>query len=888
MFRQSFLSTTQRSVLILVSLIFSMFISCKQEVKDTSGDKIERLKLQPGFKAERLYGPSENGEGSWVSMAFDPKGRLLASDQYGALYRLTIPAIGTKDSVQIERIKISAPGSSANDSTIDIGYAQGLLWAFNSLYVMINHEKDDEFQKGSGLYRLQDKDNDDQFETMTLLKEFDASGEHGPHSIVLTPDKKSLMIIAGNYTKAPPMNAYRLPSNFAEDNILPLFTDPFGHAAELRAPGGWIANIDSVGSRLELVGAGFRNAYDMAYNEAGDLFTFDSDMEWDFGLPWYRPTRICHVTSGAEFGWRTGSTPWSPTNPDNLPPVINVGQGSPTNLLFGGNAKFPEKYKHSLFAFDWSFGIIYAIHLEPEGASYTATGEEFLSGSPLPLTDGTVGPDGALYFLTGGRRLESDLYRVYYAGDSATIDAPTVSLTALQQLRRELEQFHGDPQPGALDKAWPNLDHEDRFVRYAARVAIEHQPVASWQNKALKESDPLKSIHAIIALARQGNPRLRNDLLASLMKIDFATLKESQQIDLVRAFELTLLRMGIPEGQVKKSVVTYLEKVFPANSNTMNRALSKVLLALNDPEAVKKTMAMLESAKDDPSEKALTSSADLILRNPQYGMDIAGTLSNVPPAQQTFYATALSNVTEGWTPELQQQYFSWFYKAFSYSGGHSFRGYIDKIRKSALQHVPKDKFEYYNDISGDSLANLVAGAPIDKAHQPKGPGRNWQLKEALSMSQDGIKNRDFENGKAMFGASLCSSCHTMGSEGGAAGPNLTQLGTRFSTQDMLEAIIEPSKTISDQYGATVLYLKAGGTVVGRLVNEDDTKYSVAQNPFAPQVIKEVPRGDVLRVRASDVSPMPPGTINRLNEEELKDLLAYLMSGGNENHEVYKK
>ena len=131
-------------------------------------------------------------------------------------------------------------------------------------------------------------------------------------------------------------------------------------------------------------------------------------------MPWYRPTRICHVTSGSEFGWRTGNGKWSPAYPDNLPPVLNIGQGSPTNLIYGMSAKFPDKYQNSLFAFDWSFGIIYAIQLTPKGASYEAKAEEFLSGAPLPLTDGVIGPDGALYFLTGGRRLESDLYRVYY------------------------------------------------------------------------------------------------------------------------------------------------------------------------------------------------------------------------------------------------------------------------------------------------------------------------------------------------------------------------------------------------------------------------------------------------------------------------------------------
>jgi hypothetical protein len=137
-------------------------------------------------------------------------------------------------------------------------------------------------------------------------------------------------------------------------------------------------------------------------------------MEWDMGLPWYLPTRICHVTTGAENGYRANKGNWTPVYPDNLPAVLNVGPGSPTNVMSGMNARFPEKYRRGIFSFDWTFGIIYHISLQPSGSSYKANAEEFISGSPLPLTDGAIGPDGAMYFLTGGRRIESDLYRVYY------------------------------------------------------------------------------------------------------------------------------------------------------------------------------------------------------------------------------------------------------------------------------------------------------------------------------------------------------------------------------------------------------------------------------------------------------------------------------------------
>ena len=87
-----------------------------------------------------------------------------------------------------------------------------------------------------------------------------------------------------------------------------------------------------------------------------------------------------------------------------------------------------------MLAFDWSFGIVHAIHLKPKGSSYTATQEEFLSAAPLPLTDGAIGPDGSLYFLTGGRRLDSSLYRVYYKGNESTADGEMTQITEENKL----------------------------------------------------------------------------------------------------------------------------------------------------------------------------------------------------------------------------------------------------------------------------------------------------------------------------------------------------------------------------------------------------------------------------------------------------------------------
>ena len=886
----------------IISLIGgTSWISMKQATSDQTGadnPKIDKLKLLPGFKAEHLYTPSEHEQGSWVAMTFDEKGRLIVSDQYGFLYRLTLPPVGSGSQVpKVEKLNIPlVDGQTSDPAKVGMGYAQGLLYAFNSLYVMVNHREDKEFTKGSGLYRLQDTDGNDEFDKITLLKALNGEGEHGPHSVVMAPDKKSLFVIAGNHTDLPEMDAYRLPKTWQDDNLFPKITDPRGHAATRNAPGGWIAHIDPEGKRWELVSAGFRNPFDIAFNETGDMFTYDSDMEWDFGTPWYRPTRICHATSGAEFGWRTGNGKWLPANPDNLPPVLNIGQGSPTNVLYAQNAKFPQKYRQSLYAFDWSFGIIYSIQLTPKGASYNAVREEFLSGSPLALTDGVIGPDGAMYFMTGGRKLESDLYRVYYAGPESTAPAAAVpALTKENQLRRQLEQFHSGPNPGALAVAWPNLNHPDRFVRYAARIAVEHQPVSGWQERALTETDPQRATQAIIALARSSEGKkddaaLRGKMIDALTKINYNQLSESQQFDITRAFELIITRTGTPGDAEKAKIIAYLNPHYPAKNAGLNRELSRVLITLNAPGVIDKTLNLM-AMRDEPGSNDLgltttTASSDLILRNPQYGLDIARMLAKVPPLQQTFYATMLSQAKTGWTPALRDKYFGWFATALNYQGGLSYIGFIDRARKLALANVPKDQVAKYNKMSGaDRLSESGNGFVSD--YTPKGPGRAWQVETALAVLDSNTSNPSFDTGQKIYAAVLCSRCHAMGAQGGDIGPNLSQLGTRFSDKDMLEAIIHPNKAISDQYASTIFTLKNGQSVLGRLVNEDKTSYSVSQNPFAADELRKIPKSDVVSTKVSAVSIMLPGLINSLNPTELKDLVAYLKSGGNAENAVYK-
>src|SRR5262249_7786256 len=363
---------------------------------------------------------------------------------------------------------------------------------------------------------------------------------------------KSLLLIAGNFTQ-PPENFQhsRLPKNWGEDLLLSRNWDGNGFARGLLAPGGWIAKFDPDGKTWELMSSGMRNTYDFALNADGEALICEGDMEWDMGSPWYRPTRVCHATSGSEFGWRSGTGKWPPYYLDSVPPILNIGPGSPVGVEFGYGTKFPAKYQKALYILDWTFGTIYAVHLEPAGATYKATKEEFLSRTPLPLTDAVVGHDGALYFTTGGRNTQSELFRVTYVGKELTdpVEYKDARGAELRDLRHRIEQYHApakDPAQ-AVEFVYSYLNHPGRFIPYSAGVALEHQSAKLGQERVIAETDPDRLVGGVVALARQGDKPLEPKLITALDRLDFTKVEERQKFDLIRAYSLVFMRMGEPD-----------------------------------------------------------------------------------------------------------------------------------------------------------------------------------------------------------------------------------------------------------------------------------------------------------------------------------------------------
>ncbi|MEI7928047.1 MAG: heme-binding protein [Verrucomicrobiales bacterium] len=824
-----------------------------------------QIQVVPGFSVELLYTVPKDQQGSWVAMTEDDKGRLITSDQYGGIYRVTLLPAGKEGEPKVEALTLPNGASGK-----PLGGAHGLLYAFGSLYLMNNEMAD------KGLWRLTDTNGDDQFDKADFISKCDGGSEHGTHGLALGPDGKSIYFVNGNHTKMPDKLDYMRPFAVGEDHLITRLWDPNGHARGILAPGGCVFRTDPDGKRVELFAGGFRNQYDIAFDANGELFTYDSDMEWDMGSPWYVPTRINHIVSGGDYGWRSGSGRWPSYYADSLPAAVDIGPGSPTGTVFGTGAKFPEKYQRAMYALDWTYGTMWAIHFKPDGASFKAEKEEFVAGKPMPFTDAIIRrEDGAMYFTTGGRKSQSALYRVTYTGKESTARAAKVAPTAEAVLRKSLEALQDQgAEPDAIAKAWPSLASKDRFLRFTAREVIERQPAEKWADKALAEADPQASIEALIALARVGDKALQPKLFVALGKLDFAKLPEGLRLPYLRAWQLVFTRMGKPAPEVCEKIAERLDPLFPNADPLANRELVKLLVFLDSRSIVAKTVPMMDTAKDTD----ITIASDAVLsRNDRYANAVEGMHDSHPNRQAIAYAYALREAKVGWTPELRKSFFGWFPRTAKWRGGNSFRGFLNNIRNEALTNAVPDATER---AAMDSLSKQPPPAAPVNMMMPKGPGKDYSVEDVVALTKDGLKGRNFEQGKAMFTSQLCINCHHFGGVGGNSGPDITGAGSRYTIRDLAENIVEPSKVISDQYPTEQVTLKDGSVVVGRVVVQENGKIFVMSSALAPEALTAVDEANVKSRQPFNVSMMPPGMINALNKDELLDLFAYILSGGN--------
>ena len=442
-----------------------------------------------------------------------------------------------------------------------------------------------------------------------------------------------------------------------------------------------------------------------------------------------------------------------------------------------------------------------------------------------------------------------------------------------RKLRRDIEATFGQADPDkAKAEALPTLlASPDRFTRNAARIWLEFQgkdAVAALKADGFKTQATLEYLLALAhvsaadpahrpADAPKPDPAVAARIYDALDKLDWAQLDLQQRLDVVRLTEIVLNRWGKPAADRVAKLTARFDAATPANARELNVELANVLVYLEAPSAAGKVVALLESA---PTQE-----------------------------EQMEYGRALRVLKTGWSPDLRLKFFSWLGRTGDFKGGPSLGGFLKMIRTDAEANLsPADRAALGPVLDDAPKPNATPAATTAASIPPRAFVKAWTLDEVVPVVDERLHSRrDFDKGRALFGAASCSACHRYNDVGGAVGPDLSAVAGRFSARDLLESIVLPSKVISDQYGAVVIETSDGKVVTGRIMNLHGDNLTINTNMLDPSAQVNVDVRKIEENRPSTVSMMPEGLLSTLNEDEVADLVAFLLSRGDRTAKMFR-
>ena len=701
-----------------------------------SGTDPATFVTQSGFEVELLRS-ARNDEGSWVSMAFDPQGRLTIAKEDQGLLRMELSSDGS-DVEKVDQI---------NDNLKE---CRGLLYAYDALYANANNSK--------SFYRLRDTNGDDRLNQVELLREFPGSVGHGRNDLALGPDGLIYSIHG---------DAVELPMDNIND-----FTSPLRLARKgIVSDEGHLVRTDRDGKRWDLVASGLRNPFGIDFNTDGEAFTYDADNEYDMGSPWYRPTRMVQLVSGADFGWRRLKNgrwpPYYPDHADNALPSVDVGKGSPTAVKSGQRSSFPSRYQQAIFALDWAYGRILACHLSPRGAGYACRVETFLAGRPLNVTDLDFGPRGDMFLITGGRKTKSALYRVRFVGPKSESKRQTRQQSERSEFSRQarlhkerLSQHHQSAteltnDPKARRQVFSRLGHPDPIIRDAARIAIEHLPIDLWRDHVFAETDPEIAASALLSLARARDKDDGEKILKQLHRLNVRTLSAYAKLSILHAYRLVLeTNQPLEPNQMQPThqrLINWLQdesgiEVAPLGSGySVRYELARLVADQHIEGAVKPLVGLLAMAT---GQRDRMSALYMLCHQPTGWSD----------SDRVLFFEALC--------ELEQNAFS----------GAGMPDRLKQIRERAEEHL--------SDSERSGLSHLFKPANTQPVRLPSVARpfvKEWGLSSLVSATA--MHKGNAQNGEKLFREVLCASCHRVRGRGGVMGPDLTAVSSRFSRTD---------------------------------------------------------------------------------------------------------
>jgi putative heme-binding domain-containing protein len=384
------------------------------------------------------------------------------------------------------------------------------------------------------------------------------------------------------------------------------------------------------------------------------------------------------------------------------------------------------------------------------------------------------------------------------------------------------------------------FQRDDQWRSYTHRIGQERLLTGSVFTNPISGDSPELLLVAARCGGREIQPYLHDALTQSNAWSDYRLVLTS-----LRAAAVSFARHGPPSSGTASRLVTRLEEFYPAQDFRENEALCELLVYLHSTNVIARTLPLLDSAATQE--------------------------------EKLHYLFTLHHVKSGWTLEQRRTWFEWFARARrEFTGGNSLPTMLNYLRAAMEATLSLEE----RTALADTLAALDR-APVAAPSPPVARSfvKEWTMDDLTGSLTAVTRQRDRARGRRLFAETGCLQCHRYGRDGGTVGPDLTAVSSRFDRRAVLESLIEPSLVVAEVYRPTVVALKNGEILHGRILAEDAQSLTLATNPTDPDRKQRLPRADIVSQKISELSPMPTGLLNTLTRDEVLDLLSWIEFGG---------
>ncbi|MBL9146580.1 MAG: NPCBM/NEW2 domain-containing protein [Verrucomicrobiaceae bacterium] len=650
--------------------------------------------------------------------------------------------------------------------------------------------------------------------------------------------------------------------------------------------GGFSVRMNPDGTNVNIIGHNYRNSYEQTLTSYGDLFQSDNDDP--------PACRVSHVLEGGNAGfasadgqrsWGADKRPgqdtptaeWRQEDPGTMPAGDVYGGGSPTGVAFYENGALGEKWRGLLLACEAGKNVVFGYLPVPDGAGFKLermdfltsnkekewAGSDFLGGRPtgelktkFRPSDVCVGPDGAIYVAdwfdpgVGGHGTRDDgytgaIYRIApkgfksqvpalkldtIEGQIAALKSPSINVRNSGFTRLKAAGANAVPAVAAL------LEDSDSFI--AARAAwllaqMGDEGIAKVK-PLLESKDATKRLVAYRALRRANHEVLA--MAAKMTSDSDAAVRREVAVTLrdVPAEQSVPILVKIAQ-QFDGKDRTYLEafglgsegkeaQVYGALKPTWDDAFAKIAWRLHPAEAVSDFKARALNDKLTPEQRKLMVTA--IAFAP--GREAAGAMLELAHAK----GFPMPDLAKWWLMNRK---------------GNTWKTYdIDGSMKALGIYDP------------DKVKLVASPMPPPPANAPK-----------LDLAEIAKLKGDAKRGATAV--ATCYTCHHIGAIGVDFGPDLTTYGRQQTADILIQAIAQPSHTISHGYEGSEIKTTDGLVITGMVLSDSDPLIIKCMGG----VVQTIPKSRIASRSKLKTSLMYEPSMLGLTPQSIADIVAYL-------------